>query len=154
MSEWYLIKGQGGFHPGDPTTEELATKVRLGGAIHGKFTQARNPRFHRKFFAMLNMAFDYWQPGEINSEHGTPEKNFDRFRKDALILAGFYHVVIRLDGSTRIEADSISFASMDDDKFSDVYNGVLNVFLRRIPEMAKLGAEEINGIVDQLIAFG
>lgn len=155
MSDWNLIKVAGGlFAPMDEPTTEKAKKVRVGGVVHGPFKQMRNPKFHRKFFSLLNLAFDYWEPGEISSKYGTPQKNFDRFRKDAIILAGFFHISIRLDGSERIEADSISFASMDEDTFERVYNGVLNVFLERIPIMAKMGEDEINYVVDTLIGFG
>jgi hypothetical protein len=30
--------------------------------LYADFKQARNPAFHRKFFALLNLGFDYWQP--------------------------------------------------------------------------------------------
>ena len=153
-SDWTLIKTTTGYVPADPETEEKSRKVKIGNVIHGKFSQMRRPRYHRKFFAMLNLAFDYWEPGEINSEYGKPEKNFDRFRRDAIILSGHYHVVVRLDGTTRIEADSISFANMDQQAFEKVYNGVLNVFMQRIPHMSQMGEEEVNRVVDQLIAFG
>lgn len=155
MSDWQLFKRlDGSFVPSDPQTQELADKVRVGRVIHGKFSQMRNPRFHRKFFALLNFAFDLWEPGEIDSKYGQPEKNFERFREDVTILAGFYHVSIRLDGSTRIEADSISFANMDQERFESVYNGVLNVLLKRIPSMMVMDADEVNNVVDQIIGFG
>lgn len=154
MTHCTFVKTMHGPACGDPQTQEVFDRLRMGEAMHGDFRKMRNPKFHRKFFALLNLAFDYWEPGEINSKYGKPEKNFDRFRKDAIILAGFYHIVARLDGSTRVEADSISFAKMDDDEFSKVYNGVLDVFLKRIPQIAKMGEDEVNRIVDQLIAFG
>ncbi|MDS1351987.1 bacteriophage protein, partial [Klebsiella pneumoniae] len=37
-------------------------KIRLGAVLYSDFKQARNPAFHRKFFALLNLGFDYWQP--------------------------------------------------------------------------------------------
>lgn len=154
MADWTLIKTMSGMVPMDEYTTERYNRVPIGGVVHAPFKKSRNPRFHRKFFALLNYAFERWEPGEIDCKHGIPEKNFDRFRKDSIILAGFYHVVVRLDGTTRIEADSISFASMDDETFSALYNGVLNVFLKRIPQMAESGVDEINRVVNQLIAFG
>lgn len=34
-----------------------------------EFTKARNPAFHRSFFALLNLGFEYWDPtgGAISS---------------------------------------------------------------------------------------
>jgi hypothetical protein len=153
--DWTLVKVAGGLYaPFDDPTDEKSKRVPVGGLVHGPFKKMRNYRFHKKFFALLNFAYERWDPGAIDSRFGEPEKNFDRFRKDAIILAGFYNVVVRLDGTTRIEADSISFANMDDERFAAVYNGVLNVFLKRIPQMAQMGADEVNAVVDQLIAFG
>ncbi len=34
----------------------------MGGILYADFKQARNPAFHRKFFALLNLGFDYWHP--------------------------------------------------------------------------------------------
>jgi len=70
------------------------------------------------------------------------------------ILAGFYHVEIRLDGTTRIEADSISFSNMpDDETFSAWYNAVLNVILEKVNVLNTMTAEEVNKLVDQIIGF-
>ncbi len=77
---WNLIKvGADLYSSFDEPTKEKSSKVKMGGIIHGPFAQMRNVRFHRKFFALLNLAFDYWEPGEISSAYGVPEKNFNRF---------------------------------------------------------------------------
>ena len=149
-----FTKIQGGyFIPGDKPTEDYAAKLKPGETIHADFKKMRSASFHRKLFALFNLAFEYWEPGEIDSRFGTPEKNFDRFRADAVILAGYYHTSIRLDGSVRVEADSISFSKMDADTFDKLYNSVLNVFLKRIPMMAKIGEAEINKITDRILEF-
>jgi len=141
------------FTPADTETERYALSLKTGEIIHADFRKMRNVRFHRKFFALLNLAYEYWEPGEIDSKFGTPEKNFDRFRKDLIILSGAYHTEIRLDGSVRVEADSISFGSMDPETFEKLYNNVLNVCLKRIPMLAKIGAEEINKLTDKILDF-
>jgi Protein of unknown function (DUF1367). len=35
---------------------------KSGQTIHGKFTKMRNAGFHRRFFKMLDLAFDYFEP--------------------------------------------------------------------------------------------
>lgn len=153
MTHVALSKTLQGFMPADEPTREVYGKMKLGEVLHGDFKKMRNARFHRKLFALLNLAYEYWQPGEIDSQHGTPEKNFDRFRRDLIILAGFYDVVIRLDGTTRIEAKSISFANMDDAEFEKLYNAILNVILKKIDTLKDMTADEVNRLVDEVLRF-
>ena len=148
-----LIKTLTGMMPGDPDSEKWYQKRKLGAAIRVEATEVRNYAFHKKFFALLNLGFEYWEPGEISCDYGVPEKNFERFRKDVTILAGYYHAVIRLDGTVRIEADSISFAKMDDDTFADLYSKVLDVLIKKISMLEKMGKEEVNSAVDKLLEF-
>jgi len=148
-----LIKTQAGFLPADRWTEEFAKIIKLGSVIHADFKRMRNYDFFKKLFALLNLAFEYWQPGEISSKYGIPEKNFDRFRKDIIILAGYYHTEIRLDGSVRVVADSISFGKMSEDTFEKLYNNVLTVIMERIPVLDKMTSDEINDLVDKVIGF-
>ena len=148
-----LTKTQLGFIPADPETEEFARKIKLGEVIHSNFKRMRNPKFHKKLFALLNLAFDYWQPGEVSSKYGIPEKSFDRFREDLTILAGYFHTEIRLDGSVRVAADSISFSSMDEDTFEKLYQNIITVIMQRIPVLDKMTAEEIDDLVNKVLTF-
>ena len=148
-----LVKTLAGMLPGDPDSELWYQKRKIGAAIRVEAIEIRNYRFLKKFFALLNLGFEYWEPGEISCDYGVPEKNFKRFRKDVTILAGFYHTVIRLDGTVRIEADSISFAKMDNDTFADLYSKVLDVLVKKISMLEKMGKEETNKAVDKLLEF-
>ena len=148
-----LIKtGPKTFAPADEETDEWASKVKLGSLVHSDFKRVRNAAFHRKGFSLLNLAFEHWTPGEIDSKFGTPQKNFDQFRSDLTILAGFYKIVIRVDGSTRIIPKSLSFSSMDDIEFEAWYNSVINVILERIPTLGKT-KEEIDDLVNKVMAY-
>ncbi|EOG1814431.1 DUF1367 family protein, partial [Klebsiella pneumoniae] len=64
MAQYSFVKAPGGvLIPATPDAREfLEKKVRMGGILYADFKQARNPAFHRKFFALLNLGFDYWQP--------------------------------------------------------------------------------------------
>jgi len=118
-----------------PATEqdrEFTAKKKAGVQIHADWKERRNPKFHNKFFAMLNTGFQYWEPGEIDCKYGTPQKNFDQFRKDVIILAGFYTINHRLDGTFRVEAKSISFGRMEEQEFVKVYQAVLTVLLDNV----------------------
>jgi len=152
VTDLTLIKTLSGLMPGDKTTQDWYAKIKAGDTVHGKFSKVRNPAFHRKYFALLNIAFDTWEPGEINSKYGRPEKNFDAFRKDLAILSGFYEIVIRLDGSTRIEAKSISFASMNEEEFETLYSNTIDVLLKRVYGK-NMTREEIDEAVDKYLSF-
>jgi hypothetical protein len=145
------IKTQSGLIPSDPESEERYKKIKLGSVVEHDIKIYRNPGFHRKMFALLNLAFENWIPGEIDSKHGVPKKNFDQFRKDLIILAGYYETIIRLDGSVRIEAKSISFASMKQEEFEKLYSSVLDVILERV--YIGRDAEEVEALAKKTLEF-
>lgn len=128
--------------------------LRFGQAVKASIVQPRNVKFHRKFFALLNLGFEYWEPAET-AWNGIPaEKNFERFRKDVLILAGFHDVVVNIRGESRVEAKSISFARMDEDEFSRVYQAVFNVIWTRVLRHVQgFTPELMENAVSQLLGF-
>lgn len=71
MAQLQLIKNSAGtLIPASPETSELLqSKIKLGAVLVADFRQVRNPAFHRRFFALLNLGFEYWEPtgGAISS---------------------------------------------------------------------------------------
>ena len=71
MAQLQLIKQSSGILiPATPETSEfLQSKIKLGAVLVADFKQVRNPAFHRRFFALLNLGFEYWEPtgGAISS---------------------------------------------------------------------------------------
>lgn len=71
MAQLQLIKNSAGtLIPASPETSELLqSKIKLGAVLVADFKQVRNPAFHRRFFALLNLGFEYWEPtgGAISS---------------------------------------------------------------------------------------
>ena len=148
----YLSKTMTGFAPADEATAEWHRKMKLGQVVQGKYTKVRNYAFLRKYFALLNLGFENWNPGEINSKFGVPEKNFERFRADVTILAGHYDVTIRIDGSTRIEPKSVSFANMNEEIFEKLYSATIDVLLKFVYKK-DMDAEKLNQLVEQILLF-
>lgn len=148
-----FLKTQSGLVPNDPETQKWYEKIHLGGVVRGNFSQMRNAAFHKKMFALFNLAFDLWEPGPINSKYGTPAKNFDRFRKDLVILAGYYDISIRIDGSTRVEAKSLRYDKMDNEEFEACYSAVIDVLLAKIPSMAHMTKDEVDETVNKILSF-
>ena len=113
-----------------------------------KVTRPRNVAFHRKLFALFNYLYDIWEPDEGNQ---VGEKCFDRFRQDLTILAGFYEQHVRLDGSTRVEAKSISFGKMDQDEFEELYSKVIDVGIKYVANNHT--GEELRAVIDTILSF-
>ncbi len=111
----------------------LLTKIKAGEVVKLKLTRPRNYLFHKKFFALLNFAYDYWEPKSSFNKWGVEAtKDFDRFRKDVIVLAGLYDCTYRLNGDTRFEARSISFGSMSEDEFEKLYSACVDVILHYV----------------------
>jgi hypothetical protein len=62
MAEVALIRTAQGLVPATEADRETMQKWKAGQVIHGKFTKMRNAKFHGKFFSMLDLAWEYWEP--------------------------------------------------------------------------------------------
>tara|TARA_R110000868_G_scaffold410347_3_gene698091 strand:+ start:10219 stop:10806 length:588 start_codon:yes stop_codon:yes gene_type:complete len=62
VAELALIRTPQGLVPATEADREQLQKLKMGQTVHGKFTKMRNAKFHGKFFAMLDLAYDYWEP--------------------------------------------------------------------------------------------
>ena len=136
---------------GDEYTAEVLRSARRGDVLRGRFSKSRNPVFHRKFFAMLGVGYEAWEPGEIINRYGIAQKNFEQFRADATILAGFYEQFVRLDSSVRTVPKSISFDKMDEIEFRRVYSAVANVILQRV--LVNYRKSDLDEVVERLLGF-
>lgn len=75
--ELQLIKHSSGILiPATPETSDLLqSKIKLGSVLVAEFRQVRNPAFHRRFFALLNLGFEYWEPTGGQSPQRTQAGN-------------------------------------------------------------------------------
>lgn len=62
MADIALIRTPSGLAPATEADREVLMKWEHGQVVHGKFARMRNGAFHRKFFTLLALAFDYWEP--------------------------------------------------------------------------------------------
>lgn len=95
---------------------EKLKKIKPGKPVKCKITQPRNIKFHRKFFALINLVYQ-------NQEHYI---NVDHLRHDLIIASGYYTKRITMYGEEVTEAKSISFAKMSELEFSELYSAMLN----------------------------
>lgn len=145
-----LIKQQGVLMPATQADIDKLANIKSGQAVEVDVKQKRNVKFHRKFFAMLNIGFDSFEPDLIHNGQKV-QKNFERFRKDVIISAGFYDVTANIKGEVRAEAKSISFGSMSEDEFNELYNACCRVLLQRV--LHNYTRDDLDSVVDQLVRF-
>lgn len=105
---------------------DVFDKLKNHGVYEAKLTQPRDPVKHRRYFALLNFAFEHWQVDEEDF------KNFDVFRHNIAVLAGFYTQCYDLRGNIILEPKSISFGSMDETEFEDLYDKTIDVILKHV----------------------
>lgn len=98
-------------------------KLKLGQVYMADVKVARNIRFHRKMWSMLNTA---WALLPEKTQSGF--RSFEGFRAYLLVAAGFYDTFFspRLKEFVEIPR-SMSFASMDEAEFNDCYDRVKDV---------------------------
>ena len=152
MTEIVLRKQPGPYLIGATEHDkELVNKLKADEGITVKYSKKRNIGFHRKYFALLNLGFEAWEPEPV--EHGgqVAEKNFDKFRKDIAILSGHSDLVISIKGEARVEAKSISFGNMEQDDFEDLYSKTIDILLKRT--LLHYTEQEVRDVVDRILSF-
>lgn len=48
--------------PATPEAREFLQHIKIGEWIHADFKRVRNYQFHKRFFKLLQLGFDYWTP--------------------------------------------------------------------------------------------
>ncbi|MGG2141100.1 DUF1367 family protein [Symbiopectobacterium sp. RP] len=63
MAQYSFTKSAGGILiPATPDSKDFIQRIKVGAVVSADIRQVRNPAFHRKFFSLLNLGFEYWQP--------------------------------------------------------------------------------------------
>ena len=151
MTDLYFVKTHYGLVPCDQETFDYIAKMEHGQVLTGEFRQARNYLFLKKFFALLKIGFDAWEPTETEYKGFPVQKNFDRFRKDVIISAGYYDYVANIKGEVRADAKSISFAKMGEEEFAQLYSNVANVLLEKV--MKNYTQADLDRVVQEILNF-
>ncbi len=151
-----LRKTLSGLESVDDQGAAVLAAISLGDDVSATITRPRNPGFHRKAFSLFKWAFDNWEPtsGQPVMHKGREvHKSFERFRKDLLILAGYYRPVFNARGELRAEPESLSWATMDQARFERVYSDVVDVVLERIIDTRGMNDDQVQRLQNQLLAF-
>lgn len=125
--------------------QEAFERLKDGQVYRAKLTRPRNAKFHRKYFALLKFSFDHWPVADEG------HKNFDVFRKNIAVLAGFYTQAMHLDGSIRLEAKSVNFGAMDEVEFEDLFDKSISVILKHV--LTNYTKADLERVVLELLRF-
>lgn len=104
-----------GLVPLYPADFDEKRKLKLGEDYQVEVTNPRNVGYHRRFFAMLN----------VGHENTSLDMPFDTYRKYMIVKAGFF-TAYQTPKGIYYDPNSISFASMSQDEFEEVYSRVLD----------------------------
>ena len=99
---------------------EKLKKIKVNEPFEFEYKNSRNIKFHRLYFSLLNLVF---QNQEIYN-------NIDHLRRDLTIESGYYDLRANIHGEEIKEPKSISFASMNQEEFSEYYNAVLDTIVK------------------------
>ena len=137
-----------GLLPAHQEDLDAIKKLPNGQPMLCKITRIRNVGHHRKYMALLNHAFHAWEMPECEIE---VEKDFDEFRKNIAILAGWRKQVIDIRGNWHYRAKSISFTNMDQDEFEKLYTKTIDVLVKRV--LTNYTGDELRRVIDEILAF-
>lgn len=99
---------------------EKARKIKVGEYLECDVKKKRNYKFHKKYFALINLVFDNQEKYD----------NIEELREDLTKVSGFYTVRTDLQGNEVLKVDSISFSKMDEFRFNDIYSKTLDSIVK------------------------
>jgi len=153
MADLGFIRGANGLVPDGAEASEWFSKAKPGARVIAKVTIPRNGRFHRKFFAMLNVAYQNWDKPQIDTPFGPAECSYDAFRNDVVVMAGYHELRGNTRGEWRLKAKSIAFANMDEAEFQKLYSAVVDVILAKF--LTNWTGEDMDRAVENfIVGFG
>ena len=123
--ELLLLNTAQGLKPMYDEDYDEKKKLAIGTVYRARISVPRNTQFHRKYFSMINCAWDLLTE-RARQAMGSKEA----FRKTVQIAAGHCERVYSIARQEFIEIPkSISFGSMDQAEFEDLYQSVRDVII-------------------------
>lgn len=141
-----------------PATEEACCQVerlKTGEMYSAKVAFKRNGRFLRKWIVLLEYSFGLLKERAPDTEYRGVKVglDFDRFRYDVTIMAGFCRPVFNAQMQMRLVPESVSFDSMSEERFDALYDATLNVLIKKVLSMDGLTKDKLNEAVNHILQF-
>jgi Protein of unknown function (DUF1367) len=126
MELYAQIDAKNHFNPIGATDFKKSLKIKVGDYIKVETWKERNLNFHRKFFAFLNTVVYFMPEGEKYDRF----RNIDCLRAELMIMIGEVDIHISFEGDQNLIPKSISFKSMDNERFEQVYSACIDAALK------------------------
>lgn len=140
MATGFFAKHIGALRPADEDAESLLQSIAMGECVEVTVHRRRNPKHHRKLFALLKIVVE-------NTDGRWP--NTDALKEDLKMATGLFEKRASISGKVYFVPKSISFASMDQAEFSRWYDQAVDVIVTRI--IPGLDRDELEREVMQMI---
>lgn len=99
-------------------------KLKIGKVYRAEIKVPRNLQFHKKYYALLHTAWEFQNEKTTEFFHS----DFECFRKTILVAVGWCEPLFVLEKRIWVQqAKSISFSSMTETEFEDLYEKTKNV---------------------------
>jgi hypothetical protein len=130
-----LVVTSEGFKPCTDDDYEKKRTLKRGTVVECTVKEYRNYQFHRLYFAMINISWEYLTEQQREFFHD----NVDAFRKTCEVAAGHYEPVYSVARQTWLEVPkSIAFDKLDEAGFHELYEKVKTVIFQTfIPNVNK-----------------
>jgi hypothetical protein len=129
-------KTYGGLKPCYPKDYEIYSKIQINEEFEIDYKKKRNIKFHKKFFALLKLFY----------ENQDVYNNIEDLRLDLIKESGRFEEVTNIfTGEVFKKANSISFGSMDEITFSELYEDCKSIICKHLG----IGKESIEEEIHQ-----
>lgn len=118
--------------PAFETDQERLAKFQAGFVYPVEIKRSRNPAFHGKVFKFMQFCFEHWSADQTDARFKPNAAQFDTFRKNLTVLAGYKDVTFTIDGRCRVEPKSLSYGNMEQAEFEECYSAMIDAALVNI----------------------
>lgn len=109
---------------------EEKKRLKIGEYYTADFKLIRNPKFHRKYFALLGVAWEFVPEYQQNALY---KNSRDKFRKTIQMAAGYSETIYNIETNSFIETPlSIAYEQLDNLEFETLYNSVLDTLYNTV----------------------
>lgn len=114
---------------------DVRKKLKIGETYKATIVKARNVDFHRKYFKLINTSWEYLTENQQSNLNNSKEA----FREAIQVTAGHFKMAYSIEKNDWYQvAESISFDSMDEFAFRELYERVKDVifivYLRHVSQ--------------------
>ena len=127
-----LTKHPGVLIPSSDIDADKLAKLKNGEAYDIDGTVYRNPAFHRKVFAFFHFCFEHWSDENTVAQFMDKRAQFEFFRNQLTVLAGFRYECYTIEGELRLTPKSLAYGNMEPDEFESCYNALIQAAMKHI----------------------